>query len=71
MIVFHIFNMLVFDRDELLRAIGFHEIISYSIVIIVIYELLFLPLALFFIIYPIVWLAVFMKIMYGKLLPEI
>ena len=71
LIVFHIFNMPVYNREELLRAIGLHEILSYSIVIILIYELLLLPLVIIFLLIPIVWLAVFMKIMYGRLLPEI
>ena len=70
-ITFSIFNTPQFDRKTLLRKIGLHEIISYAIVPIMLYGLIDLMEILFLIFIPILWLAFFMKMIYGKLLPTI
>ncbi len=70
-LVFKIFNSDRYDRDDLLRAIGLHEIFSYSIVPIMFIGIIDLQFAVFLIIFPIIWLALFMKILFGQLLPGI
>ena len=71
LIVFYIFNAPRFNRSNLLRAIGLHEILSYSIVPVMFVGIIDLPSALFLIIFPAVWLAAVMKLLYGRLLPQI
>jgi 4-hydroxybenzoate polyprenyltransferase len=70
-LVFSIFNDFRFKRDIILRRIGLHEILSYSIVPVMLFGIIGLAEIIFLIIFPIVWLAVFMRIIYGRLLPTI
>jgi hypothetical protein len=70
-LVFSIFNAMKFKREILLRKIGLHEIISYSIVPVMFFGIIGLGEIIFLILFPIVWLAFFMRIMYGRLLPTI
>ena len=70
-LVFGIFNAPFFNRDTLLRRIGLHEILSYSIVPILFFGIIDLFGILFLIIFPIIWLALLLKIIYGRLLPRI
>jgi 4-hydroxybenzoate polyprenyltransferase len=70
-LVHSIFNAKRFQRNLLLRKIGLHEILSYSIVPVMFFGIIGLIEVIFLIILPIVWLAVFMKFIYGRLLPNI
>jgi hypothetical protein len=70
-LVFSIFNASAFDRKNLLRKIGLHEIISYAIVPVMLYGIIGLIEIIFLIFIPIIWLAIFMKLIYGRLLPNI
>jgi 4-hydroxybenzoate polyprenyltransferase len=71
LLVVYMFNSPVFNRNKLLRAIGLHEILSYSIVPIMIIEIIGFEGAVFLIVLPIVWLALSMRAIYGRLLPAI
>lgn len=71
LLVFYIFNSHSYSRDTLLRIIGLHEIISYSIVPIMLYGIIDLITIIFILIFPIIWLAVAMKLLYSRLLPDI
>jgi 4-hydroxybenzoate polyprenyltransferase len=70
-LVYSIFNAIIFKREVLLRKIGLHEIISYSIVPVMFFGIIGLVEIIMLIIFPIIWLAFFMRIMYGRLLPTI
>lgn len=70
-LVFKIFNSKVFHRKALLRTIGLHEILSYSIVPVMFCCIIGIPSMVFLIIFPIIWLAVSMKLIYGQLVPAI
>jgi len=71
LIVAWIFNTSRFTRDKLLRAIGLHEILSYSAVPILLYVIIDPTIVVFLIILPIIWLIVFLKIIYEGYLPDI
>ncbi len=70
-LVFRIFNSRSFNRKNLLRFIGLHEIISYSIVPIMLFGIIDLLSVIFLIVLPILWLAIFLKLLYGQLVPKI
>lgn len=70
-LVFRIFNSIKFSRSNLLRTIGLHEILSYSLVPLMLFGMLGFEGVIFLIIFPIIWLALFMRIIYGRLLPSI
>ena len=70
-IVFLIFNSPKYNRNTLLRLIGLHEILSYSIVPILLISIIGFQTLIFLIISPIIWLALFMKFLYGEMLPNI
>jgi 4-hydroxybenzoate polyprenyltransferase len=70
-LVFKIFNSRVFNRENLLRTIGLHEILSYSIVPVMFCCIIGIDSMIFLILFPIIWLALFMIIIYGQLVPEI
>ncbi len=71
LLVNSIFTSARYQRGNLLRKIGLHEILSYSIVPVMFYGIIGILDIIFLIILPIVWLALFMRIMYGRLLPNI
>ncbi|WP_455392222.1 UbiA family prenyltransferase [[Eubacterium] cellulosolvens] len=71
LLVFYIFNSQRFKRENLLRAIGLHELLSYSIVPVMLVGIIDVPSAVFLIVLPFIWLALFLKILYGRLLPGI
>jgi 4-hydroxybenzoate polyprenyltransferase len=70
-IVIWIFNSNKFNRNNLMRAIGLHEILSYSIVPVMYFGIIDVMSVIFLIIFPIIWLIIFLKIIYGRLLPGI
>jgi 4-hydroxybenzoate polyprenyltransferase len=71
LLVFKIFNSPIISRDNLLRFIGLHEILSYSIVPIMLFGIINIQIIIFLLIFPTIWLAVFLKIIYRRLVPEI
>ena len=71
LLVFIMFNSTKYERNNLLRAIGLHELLSYSVVPVMFVGIIGLQAVIFLIILPVVWLAVFLQIMYGQLLPNI
>lgn len=60
-----------FNRQGIIRLIGAHEILAYSIIpLLIMYEIGLWP-TLILLILPIIWLAIFLRWMYGGLMPEI
>ncbi|MCK5561850.1 MAG: UbiA family prenyltransferase [Thermoplasmata archaeon] len=60
-----------FNRKQIIRYIGGHEIIAYSIIPAMLMDTIGPQRAFFLIILPIVWLAIFLIILYDRLMPEI
>jgi 4-hydroxybenzoate polyprenyltransferase len=60
-----------FDRDKIMRAIGFHETFAFMVVPFLLYGIIGPVATLFLVVFPILWLGCFLIIMYGKLMPTI
>ena len=60
-----------FERDKIKRAIGFHEMFAFMVVPFILMGIIGPLATLFLIVFPIVWLGVFLVIMYGRLMPAI
>ena len=70
-LVASIFYSTTYSRPHLLRIIGLHEILSYSIVPIMLYSIIGLRTVVILLLVPVLWLALSLKILYGRLLPKI
>jgi 4-hydroxybenzoate polyprenyltransferase len=70
-LMFKILTMRIFERDKLIRFIGAHEIVTYSLIPLLFIGILGWLSIFLLIIFPIIWLAAFMMLMYGRLLPQI
>ncbi len=64
-------TMKTFNREALMRAIGFHEMFSFIVVPILLFGFIGPVAALFLLIFPVIWLGVFLILMYGRLMPTI
>lgn len=64
-------TMKIFNRNKIMRAIGFHEMFSFMVIPILLFEHIGVIAALLLIFLPIAWLGIFLEIIYGKLMPEI
>jgi len=60
-----------FDREKIMRAIGFHEIFTFMVVSILLYGIIGPVATIFLLIFPIFWLGVFLIIIYGRLMPAV
>jgi 4-hydroxybenzoate polyprenyltransferase len=60
-----------FRREKLMRILGGHEVITYPIVAILIMGIVGPAIALFLLLFPIMWYAGFLYIIYGRLMPEV
>ena len=70
-VLYRILWMRYFERERLLRAIGGHELITYAIIPLLFIGLINPMTVILLIIFPVVWMAAFMQMMYGRLLPNI
>ena len=61
----------VFDRERIIRIIGFHEMFAFLVIPVLLYGLVGVGAAVFLVLFPFVWLAVFMRVLYGCLTPMI
>lgn len=61
----------IFNREKILRAIGFHEMFAFMVIPFLLLGYIGYIPALFLIFFPAVWLGIFLKIMYGRLMPVI
>jgi 4-hydroxybenzoate polyprenyltransferase len=60
-----------FRRLKLMKILGAHEIVTYPIVPILIMGEIGIYYALFLLFFPIIWLACFLYIIYGKFMPDV
>ena len=60
-----------FEREKIMRAIGFHEMFAFMVIPFMLYGLIGAIATLFLVIFPAIWLGVFLIIMYGRLMPAI
>jgi 4-hydroxybenzoate polyprenyltransferase len=60
-----------FGRTRLMRKLGTHEIVTYPMVAILITGVIGIGSALFLVVFPIIWLAIFLYIIYGKFMPDV
>jgi 4-hydroxybenzoate polyprenyltransferase len=63
--------MKVFDRLKLMRILGAQEIVTYPITPILIFGMVGVSYGLFLLFFPIFWLALFLIVIYGKLMPDV
>jgi len=61
----------VFDRDKIMRAIGFHEMFTFMVIPFILFSYIGIAGMLFLIFFPIIWLGVFLILLYGRLMPII
>jgi 4-hydroxybenzoate polyprenyltransferase len=64
-------NQRVFDRTKLMRLLGAQEVVTYPTVSILVIGVIGLWPALFLLLFPIFWLAIFLYIIYGKFMPDV
>lgn len=60
-----------FEREKIKRAIGFHEMFAFMVVPFILVGFIGPIATLFLIVFPVIWLGVFLIIMYGRLMPAI
>ncbi len=66
-----VLSIKVFDRLKLMRLLGGQEIVTYPMVSILIMGAIGIWFALFLLFFPIIWLAFFLYIIYGKFMPDV
>jgi 4-hydroxybenzoate polyprenyltransferase len=60
-----------FRREEIMRLLGGHEVVSYPMVAILIMGVIGPVNAIFLLLFPIFWYAIFLFIIYGRLMPDV
>jgi 4-hydroxybenzoate polyprenyltransferase len=60
-----------FQREKIMRLLGGHEVVSYPIVAILIMGVIGMPYAMFLLLFPILWYAAFLFIIYGRFMPDV
>jgi 4-hydroxybenzoate polyprenyltransferase len=66
-----VLTMKVFNREKIMRAIGFHEIFAFMVIPFLLLGYIGYEGAVILIFLPVIWLGVFLVIMYGRLMPAI
>jgi len=64
-------TMKIFNREKIMRAIGFHEMFTFMIIPILLTGFIGYVAALFLVVLPVIWLGVFLITIYGRLMPAI
>jgi len=64
-------TMKIFNREKIMRAIGFHEMFTFMIIPILLTGFIGYMAAAFLVVFPVIWLGVFLIILYGRLMPAI
>lgn len=60
-----------FEREKIIRAIGFHEMFAFMVVPFMLYTFIGPLATIFLLVFPVLWLGVFLIILYGRLMPGI
>jgi 4-hydroxybenzoate polyprenyltransferase len=60
-----------FKREEIMRILGGHEVVTYPMVAILIMGEIGLANAILLLLFPIFWYALFLVIIYGRLMPDV
>ena len=63
--------MKLFNKEKIMRYIGFHEMFTFMTVPFLLIGFIGLTSVLFMVFLPVAWLGVFLFLLYGKLMPEI
>jgi len=69
--IVRVLTMKVFNREKIIRAIGFHEIFAFMVIPFLLLGYIGYEGAVVLIFLPVIWLGVFLVIMYGRLMPTI
>ncbi len=64
-------TMKIFKRETIMRTIGFHEMLTFMIIPILLIGFIGNVAAIFLVVFPVLWLGVFLMILYGRLMPVI
>jgi 4-hydroxybenzoate polyprenyltransferase len=60
-----------FEREKIMRAIGFHEMFAFMVIPFILYGFIGTLATIFLVVFPVIWLGVFLIVMYGRLMPAI
>jgi 4-hydroxybenzoate polyprenyltransferase len=60
-----------FDREKIIKYIGGHEILAYTIIPLILVDVIGIWFVVALLMLPIIWLRVFLQLMYRGVLPEI
>lgn len=60
-----------FKRDYIMRLIGFHEMIIFMVIPVMLYTFIGIAGMVFLLVFPVLWLGIFLKLLYGRLMPTI
>jgi 4-hydroxybenzoate polyprenyltransferase len=60
-----------FKREKIMRAIGFHEMFAFMVIPFILLGIIGPIAAIFLILFPIIWLGIFLFVIYGRLMPAI
>ena len=63
--------MKTFQREKLMRFIGFHEMFTFMTIPVLLLGLIGYAAAFFLVVFPVLWLGVFLLALYGRLMPAI
>ena len=63
--------MKTFQREKLMRTIGFHEMFTFMIIPLLLFSFIGPAASIFLVIFPVLWLGVFLLILYRRLMPAI
>jgi 4-hydroxybenzoate polyprenyltransferase len=63
--------MKTFQRQTLMRSIGFHEMFTFMIIPLLLAGFIGYAAAFFLVVFPALWLGVFLLALYGRLMPAI
>jgi len=70
-LMIRLLTMTIFHREHIMRTIGFHEMITFMVIPILLIGLIGNTAAAFLVVFPVLWLGVFLIALYGRLMPTI
>ena len=70
-LLLRVLMMKEFNREKIMRYIGFHEIFTFIVIPFLLLEYIGFGSAIVLIFLPVIWLVIFLTVMYGRLMPTI
>lgn len=60
-----------FKREYIIRLIGFHEMVIFMAIPVILFSYIGIIGMIVLLVLPVIWLGIFLKLMYGRLMPNI